>query len=440
MPTYDRARLAPGVVHIGVGGFHRAHQAVYFDELAEQGVSMDWGIVGVSLRTTRARDALAPQDCLYSVVERGMELDEVRVVGALRGCLASADGREAVLDVLASERTRLVTLTVTAGGYCLGASGEPAWDEPEVRHDLLRPEAPKTAPGYLVEALARRRRAGVPPFTVLSCDNVPGNGRVARTAVLGFAEARDAGLARWIGEHVAFPHSVVDRITPRTTSAARRSLTALHGVDDRWPVTTESFSQWIVEDAFTGTRPPLEAVGVTVVSDVGPFEQVKKRLLNGTHCAIAQLGLMTGMATTADVMGDALLGSFVRRLMDQEIAPLLPRVEGLDVPGYARTVRRRLANPRVGDQLERLAARGPVKVPAYLLPSLTAARRAGRDYPLLALGVAGWLVGDGLSSHDHRLGELGGDPAIAGAVEALTTHGPRGAVGRALSTGLGVVA
>ena len=440
VPTYDRAHLSPGVVHIGVGGFHRAHQAVYLDDLAAGGVSMDWGIVGVGLRSTRARDALVPQDCLYTVVQPGANREEVRVIGALRGCLAATDSREAVLRLLASQRTRLVTLTVTAAGYHVGPRGELACEDPEIADDLRRPGAPTTLPGYLVEALDRRRRAGVAPFTVMSCDNVPGNGAVARACVMGLAEARDGRLARWIGEQVAFPHSMIDRITPRTTIAARRSLVARHGVADRWPVTTEAFSQWIVEDAFCGSRPPLESVGVQFVADVEPFELVKKRLLNGTHCAIAYLGLMAGLETPAQAMSDPSLGPFTARLMDEEVAPLLPRTTGLDVAAYARTVRRRLANPRIGDQLERLSARGATKVPAYLLPSLAAARRARRPFRLLALAVAGWLVAADRSAHDPLLGELAGEPEVVAAVRTLRSEGVRGALSRSLSAPLEVAA
>jgi mannitol 2-dehydrogenase len=473
VPTYDRSRLTPGIVHIGVGGFHRAHQAVYLDELAQRRISMEWGVIGVGLNSPGMRAALAPQDFLYSVVERGAGGDDVRVVGAMRDCLLAREDPEAVVRILAAEQTRLVTLTVTGGGYHLDpATGELAADTPEVVHDLRHPAAPLTLPGYLVEALDRRRRRGIAPFTVLSCDNVPSNGSAARASVTGLAGLRDADLGSWIEERVAFPHSVVDRITPTTTMDARRSLAANHGVDDRWPVTTEAFSQWVVQDEFCNRRPPLEEVGVEFVADVAPFELIKKRLLNGTHSAIGFLGLLAGHRTSTQVMADPLLGSFVARLMDDEIAPLLPPVPGVDVLAYASTVRGRLANPRMGDQLARLSARSSTKMPAYLLPSLAAARASHRSYELLALAVAAWLLclrePGGVEiqdAHATRLrtlaidggddprpllrerwlfGHLGEDEAVAEAIgasmRALHRDGAHAAVASALSAGLEVAA
>ena len=469
MPTYDRSRLKPGVVHIGVGGFHRAHQAVYLDELAQRRVSMDWGVVGVGLNSPDMRAALAPQDFLYTVVQHGPGSDDVRIVGAMRDCLLARDRPEAVLEVLAAETTRLVTLTVTGGGYRLDpATGELAADAPEVVHDLRHPSLPLTLPGYLVEALDRRRRRGVAPFTVLSCDNVPRNGSAARASVTGLAGLRDGGLGAWIEERVAFPHSVVDRITPTTTTDARRSLASVHGVEDRWPVTTENYTQWVVEDRFCNERPPLEEVGVDFVADVAPFELVKKRLLNGTHCAIGFLGLLAGHRTTTQVMADPLLAAYVGRLMDDEIAPLLPPVPGLDLRAYTASVRSRLGNPRMADRLTRLSARSSTKMPAYLLPSLAAARTSGRSSELLNLAVAAWLVclcePDGIEvrdAHATRLrtlardggddprpllrerwlfGELGEDEVLSRslrtAMRALRRHGARAVVGSALSARL----
>jgi mannitol-1-phosphate/altronate dehydrogenase len=393
VPTYDRSSLEAGVVHIGVGGFHRAHQAVYFDELAEQRVSMDWGIVGVGLRSGRMRAALAPQDCLYTVLERGAGGERARVVGAMRGCLVGPQDPETVVGMLSRPQTRLVTVTVTGGGYHVDpATGALDTCAPPIAHDLRHPRFPVSLPGYLAEALDRRRRGGIAPFTVLSCDNVPGNGAVVRQAVTELAARRDPALGRWIEARVSFPHSMVDRITPRTTIDARRALAAEYGVDDRWPVITEPFSQWVVEDDFCNRRPPLERVGVEFVADVAPYEQVKKRLLNGTHCALAYLGLLGGHATTAQAMADPRLRALVTRLMDEEVAPLLPPIPALDAREYARTIRERLANPGIADQLTRLAARGSTKLPAYLLPSLAQARRERRPCGLLATAVAAWML------------------------------------------------
>ena len=392
VPTYSRERLGSGVVHVGVGAFHRAHQAVYFDELAQRGISSEWGITGVGLHSEEVRAALAPQNWLYTVIERGAAAERIRVVGAMKNCLLARTDPETVFAVMARKETRLVTLTVTGGGYHVDpVTGQLDRDHPDAG-PTARSRAPLTAAGYLVEALDRRRRDRIAPFTVLSCDNVPHNGSVARTAVTGLAALRDRRLARWIEHEVAFPDSVVDRITPATAPAARRSLAGAHGITDRWPVTTEAFTQWIVQSDFCNSRPPLEEVGVEFVADVAPYALAKKRLLNGAHCAMAFLGLLAGRDTTAEVMADPLLGGFVARLMDEEILPLVAAVPGLELREYARTIRGRFANPAMADRLTRLSARASAKMPAYLLPSLAEARAARRPTELLSLAVAGWLL------------------------------------------------
>ncbi|MGY1820823.1 mannitol dehydrogenase family protein [Geodermatophilus sp. SYSU D00079] len=390
-PTYDRAALRPGIVHIGVGGFHRAHQAVYLDELARRG-STDWGVIGVGLHSRAIGEVLAGQDRLWTVVERAADGDRATVVGALTAYLYAPDDPEAVLAALADEHTRVVTLTITGTGYRIDAhSGDFDADDPHIARDLEDPGHPETVFGYLVEALHRRRRAGRAPFTVLSCDNMQSNGTAARTAVVSFARLRDDDLAEWIEAHVAFPSSMVDRITPNTSPEDRDAVAAATGVDDRWPVVTEPFRQWVVEDSFCNGRPPLEAVGVQFVDDVSPYETVKTRLLNAGHSAIAYLGYLAGHRTTADVMADPAFRTFLSRLMAEEIAPLLPEVPGVDLAEYRATLLDRLANPRMADQLARLARRGSSKIPNYLLPSIRAAVDQGRPHTLLCLAVAGWL-------------------------------------------------
>src|SRR4051812_41151876 len=383
IPSYDRSRLRPGVVHIGLGSFHRAHQAVYFDDLARHRVSAGWGITGVSLRRPGVRDALAAQDGLYTVLVRDRGGESARVVGAVRQALFAPVERARVLSALADPRTRLVTLTITGDGY--------RTDDPGSEADLRHPQRPEGVFGYLVEGLARRRAAGAPPFTVLSCDNIAGNGEASRSAVSAYAGRRDDVLARWIERNVAFPSSMVDRITPRPTPADRAHLARRFGVDDRSPVVTEAFSQWVVEDAFCHGRPPLEEVGVRFTSDVAPFRLVKTRLLNGTHSALGYLGTLAGHRDTHEAMTDPRIGCYVERLMEEEIAPLLPPVPGLDLAAYRRTLLARLANPEIADPLARLCARGSTKVPAYLLPSLADALAGRRPHALLALGVAAWL-------------------------------------------------
>jgi mannitol 2-dehydrogenase len=414
VPSYDRATLTPAIVHIGVGGFHRAHQAVYLDELAERGISTDWGMIGVTLRRRAMKDALEPQDGLFTVVERDDERDSARIVGSIAGVLFAPDEPEAVLDALSDPRTRIVTLTITGNGYHVDAETGCLSDDDEVRGDLADPCRPKTAMGYLAEALDRRRRAGTPPFTVLSCDNVPHNGATARAAVLGFAQARDPRLARWIETEVAFPNTMVDRITPETNDDAHDLVRRSFGLRDRWPVVTESFSQWFVEDRFCNGRPPLEEVGVQFVDDVEPYERMKKRLLNGSHSALGYVGYLLGHRCTAGALSDPLVRAYLERLMADEIAPLLPPVPGVDLDEYRATLLRRFSNEKVGDQLERLCGRGSTKVPAYLLPSIVEARRQGRPHELLTLAVAAWvryLRGVDLDGHefpikDARLDEL----------------------------------
>jgi mannitol 2-dehydrogenase len=389
-PAYDRSRLTPGVVHIGVGGFHRAHQARYFDDLAARAGTSDWGIVGVGLHSPQMGEVLNDQDCLYLLVERGAEHSTTRVVGALTRYLYAPHQRAEVLAALSDPTTRLVTLTITGDGYNLTADGEFQADDPSVAAELSDPERPTTAFAYLVEALARRRRDGVAPFTVLSCDNVPSNGAAARTMVVAFAQLRDPELAGWIESHVAFPSSMVDRITPQTTPEERAAIVAECGVDDRWPVVTEPFSQWVVEDDFCAGRPPLEEVGVQFVDDVAPYELAKKRLLNASHCALGYLGYLAGYRTTAEVMADPVYAGFIGCLID-EITPLLPRTEGLDLVAYKSSLLERLANPGVPDQLSRLCRRGATKMSSYLLPSVREAIAAGQPHPLMTLAVAGWF-------------------------------------------------
>ena len=372
MPAYDRRALEPGVVHMSVGSFHRSHQAVYFDDLAHTG-NRDWGVVGIGLGRRRLREALAPQDGLYTVLARGADRDEARVVGAMTSYCLAPEEEPAALAVLADERTALVTLTVTAAAY-----------EPE-----------RYRSGGAVELLARaldhRRRAGRGPFTVLSCDNLPENGGLARRAVVSFAAARDERLAAWIEQHVAFPNSMVDRITPQTDVADREALRRDFGVIDRWPVVTEPYSQWILEDDFCNRRPPLETVGAQFVADVAPYALMKTRLLNASHCALGFLGTLAGLRSTDEAMRDSVLYAYVERFMHAEVTPLLPRVPGVDLRAYMRSLCERLANPRIGDSLRRLCRAASSKVPAHVLPSIAQARSRGTEHGLLTMAVAAWF-------------------------------------------------
>jgi mannitol 2-dehydrogenase len=390
LPGYDRGALTAGVVHISVGGFHRAHQALYFDELARLGET-GWGVVGVGLHSPEMGEVLSDQYGLFTLVERGPDGDEVRVVGSLIGYFFAPDDPAAVVEALAAEQTQLVTLTVTGNGYYIGAEGGFDCANPGVIEDLEHPESPTTMVGFLVEALRRRRESGVGPFTVLSCDNLPDSGAAARTAVTSFARLRDPELALWIEKTVTFPSSMVDRITPETSVETREEVEAAHGIPDRWPVVTEPFRQWVIEDKFCAARPPLERVGVQFVDDVGPYKLVKSRILNGGHSALGYVGTLLGHEHTDEAMTDPVVREFIELLLRDEVRPLLAEVPGIDLDAYVGTTLDRFSNPAISDSLTRLCRRGSTKMPSYLLPSLTEARRDGGQWRLLALAVAAWI-------------------------------------------------
>jgi fructuronate reductase/mannitol 2-dehydrogenase len=392
LPTYDRSALVPSVVHLSVGGFSRAHQLSYFDELAERGLSTEWGVVGVGLRSRTMKEALAPQDHLYTVVERSPDGERARVIGVLVDYHFAPDDPSRVLDVLTDERTRMVTMTITDAGYRVDhATASFDADDDDVRWDLTRPDLPRTVFGFLVEALDRRRRAGTPPFTVVSCDNVHRNGDVARSAVVGFARLRDEVLARWIADRVSFPCSMVDRITPHTAPEEREAVARRYGLHDRWPVITEPFSQWFIEDDFCNGRPPLDEVGVQFVADVDDYELVKTRLLNASHCALGYLGSLAGYTSIDQLMVDDLFVEYATGFLEDEAGPLVPEPDGIDLELYKRMLLLRFANPSIADGLDRLCRRGSAKMPLHVLPTLRQALDTGRPYALLSLAVAAWF-------------------------------------------------
>ncbi len=393
VPTYPRRMVRRSIVHLGVGGFHRAHQAVYLDDLAQRGISLDWGERGVGLLEgdRRMAEALAPQGYLYTVVERHARADAARVVGALGDYAFAPADPERVLRMLADPETRIVSLTITEGGYLVDdKTGLFDTSHPAVRQDVGA-ALPRTVFGYLYAGFERRRKAALPPFTIMSCDNLQGNGVVARTAVTSFARLRDERFASWIEQHVAFPNGMVDRITPQTTDADRAMVSADFGIADAWPVVTEPFKQWVLEDAFSNGRPPLEEVGVQIVSDVHAYETMKLRLLNASHQAMAYLGILAGYRYVHEAMADSDLQSLVARMMDAEVTPLLPAVPGIDLAEYKRTLLERFLNPKIRDTLARLAFGGSDRMPKFLLPSVAEALAQGRPHHLLTLATAGWL-------------------------------------------------
>ncbi|MCW2928051.1 MAG: Mannitol dehydrogenase domain [Thermoleophilia bacterium] len=391
VPRFDRRSLAPAIAHIGVGGFHRAHQGVYLDDLAALGCP-DWGTVGIALRSTEVADALARQDHLYTVLEGSNAEAHPRVVGTMRDCLAARRTPELVLDTLTDPRTRLVTLTITGTAYHVDeGSGRFDATDPEIVADLADPHRPATAWGYLTEALDRRRRSGAGPLTILSCDNMRDSGAAAHAALCAFAWLRDPGLAEWIDANVAFPSSLVDRITPGGGDATRAELASCWGIDDPCAVTTEPFRQWIIEDQFVGARPPLDLVGARYVPDVAPYKLVKTRMLNGGHSALGYVGTLAGHATTAAALADPLIAGYLDELLGAEVAPQLAAPPGIDLDEYRASLLARFSNERIADPLARLCGRGSTKMPAYLLPSLAEARRVGGPCSRLVLAVAAWL-------------------------------------------------
>ncbi len=393
-PAYDRRELVPSLVHIGVGGFHRAHQALYLDDLIDLTLDTQWGYCGVGLlpQDLGMRNAMLSQDCLYTVVERGPEGDSARVVGSIVDFLFAPDDRERVLAKLASPECRIVTLTITEGGYYRNdATGEFLDTHPDVVRDLAHPHAPDCSFGYLLEGLDRRRRAGLGPFTIFSCDNLQHNGEVARRMLLAFAELRDPALRRWIEEHVAFPSCMVDRIVPATTDEHRALVADSFGIADAWPVVTEPFRQWVIEDYFPHGRPSWKRVGAQMTTDLEPYERMKMRLLNGSHQALAYIGLLVGYEYAHEAVGDPTLRALVRRMMADEVAPLLKPVPGIDLDAYQRTLLERFANPAVGDRLARIATDSSTRMPKFVLPSIAESLRRGGPIDVLAFTVAAWF-------------------------------------------------
>jgi fructuronate reductase len=380
-----------GIVHIGLGAFHRAHQAVYTDDSLNR-TPGPWGICGVSLRSPDTRDALAPQDCLYTVAVRDASGDHLRVVGSITETLVAPEDPAAVLDRLTRPATRIVTITVTEKGYCHEpATGALNREHPGIRHDLEHPGQPQTLAGFLVEALDRRRKAGTAPFTVLSCDNLPDNGHVTAGILRQFATLRDPALGQWIADNVACPSSMVDRIVPATTDEDRETVAKALGVTDAWPVMTEPFSQWVIEDNFPAGRPAWEQEGAELVADVRPYELMKLRLLNGSHSCIAYLGYLAGHQTVSDAMADPVFVGFVKALMDEEVTPTLDVPPGADLTRYKAALLERFANPALKHRTWQIAMDGSQKLPQRLLGTIRDRLAAGQPFDRLALGVAAWM-------------------------------------------------
>lgn len=394
-PVYDPAATGIGIAHLGPGAFHRAHQAVYVDDLLA--AHPEWAISAISLQSSGVRDALRPQDGLYTVVQLG-EHEQLRVVGAIRELLSAPGEPGAVRARLADPATRLVTLTITEKGYCLAGDGLDL-AHADIRHDLAhagtRHDAaatpPRSAIGHLVAGLRDRRERGVDPFAVLSCDNLAANGQHLRRALLQFAREVDADLAAWIEGEVDFPCSMVDSITPATDDALREHVSAALGCVDAWPVQRETYTQWVIEDAFRRGRPPLELAGATLSRDVAGHDRAKLRLLNGAHSSLAYVGSLLDLQTVREAMATAPLARFVERLMRESIAPVIALPAGLDADQYIDAILERFRNPAIAHRLSQIAWDGSQKLPVRLLSTIAESPATGRDIGALCLPIAAWM-------------------------------------------------
>lgn len=396
VPQYPRDQVSIGIVHFGVGGFHRAHQAVYLDSLiAIDPDARTFGLCGVSLlpQDRRIVDVLTGQDTLYTLLTRHRDgRTDARIVGSIIDHRFAPDDPDAVLQLLTDPQVRIVTLTITEGGYfsLLGDDAGVDLDASDLVHDAEHPGDPRTAFGYILEALRRRRAAEVPPFTVLSCDNAHTNGELTRRVITALADRVDTELAAWVADHVAFPNSMVDRITPRTTDGDLTDAEALTGLSDGWPVPTEAFSQWVIEDRFPTGRPAWEAVGAQLVDDVRPYELMKTRLLNAGHQTIAYTGRLLGYTYAHEALNDPTIARLVRHYQEKEGARTLPRIPGTDFDTYSAAVRERFSNPQIHDSLERLTDQSSTMLSTYLLPVIRELLDADRDASAAIAVVACW--------------------------------------------------
>jgi fructuronate reductase len=390
-PAFDPGTLRIGIVHLGIGAFHRAHQAIYTDDAIAQS-GRDWAICGVSLRSADVRDRMAPQDGLYTAVEKCPAGVRRRIVGSVREVLFLDEDRVRIDARLADAATKVVTLTVTEKGYCHDpATGRLDRTHRDIVHDLAHPRAPASVLGLLAAAFDARRTNGAGPMTVVCCDNLPHNGKVLRGLVLSFADILDPGLARWIERNASFPSTMIDRIVPATTAGDIAENDAALGVHDAAPVVFEPFRQWVIEDDFIAPRPAWEAGGAQFVRDVVPFEAMKLRLLNASHSAFAYLGFLAGHTYIYEVAAQPAFVVFMRRFMRDEVAPTLAIPTGIDLPAYRDALIDRFANPVLPHRTQQIAMDGSQKLPQRLLATARDNLAAGRPMPLLTLAVAGWM-------------------------------------------------
>lgn len=386
---YDRAHVTPGIVHLGIGAFCRAHVLEYVENLLARDPS--WGVIGASLKRPDTRNALAPQDFLYTLIVRSPGKTAPRVIGSLLEVLDATTHSDALIEIMADPRIRIVSLTITEKGYCHDpATGELDPEHPDIRHDLSHPESPITAPGLIVRALELRRNADIPPFTVLCCDNLPSNGETVARVVQGYARLYNPPLAEYIAQNVAFPSTMVDRIVPATTEEDRQLARSVMGLDDAWPVMTEPFTQWVIEDHFTAGRPRFEEAGAEMVADVKPFERMKLRMLNGSHSTLAYLGYLSGYEYVSDAIANPHFRALIHGLMTEEVMPTLSMDAG-SLAGYRDALIERFANPALKHRNWQIAMDGSQKLPQRLLGTIRDRLQMGLNLNRAALGVAAWM-------------------------------------------------
>ena len=391
IPTYDQNVLTPGILHLSVGNFHRGHMAVYLDELFEQGEDLDWAVIGASLRPSAVemRESLKAQDYLTTVVELAPSAISAHIVSSMVDFLPS-DPIE-ILDVLSDGKIRIVSLTITESGYYIdAATGEFAADHPEMIHDAKSPNTPVSLFGVIVKALKLRRDTGIEPFTVLSCDNLPGNGNVTRQTIVGLASLSDPELADWIASSVSFPNSMVDRIVPATTDRERQLVKDNFGINDALPVVCEPFCQWVIEDNFPSGRPHLEKVGVEFVTDVSGYELMKLRILNAAHASMCYPALLLGHHFVHEAMEDPDILQYLKTLLTQEAIPTLKPLPGVDYHKYLDQVLERFSNTEIGDTISRIAEEGSERQPKFILPAVIDALATGKPVDGFALEIALW--------------------------------------------------
>jgi mannitol 2-dehydrogenase len=420
IPTYDRTVVQVGIVHFGVGGFHRSHEAMYLDRLMNTGEALDWGICGVGLLAGDARmgQVLDEQDGLYTLMIKHADGSvEPRVIGSIVRYIYAPDDSQAVLDILTAPSTRIVSLTVTEGGYNVDPFTHLFdTDNPAARADLASPHTPRTVFGYVVEALRLRRERGVAPFTVMPCDNLEGNGAMARRAFSAYARSVDPELGEWVENSVAFPDSMVDRITPVTHDADRELLEERFGVADGWPVVSEAFTQWVLEDDFPDGRPAWDKAGAQLVTDVRPYELMKLRLLNAGHQAMGYFGYLAGYRFAHESASDPVFVEFLRGYMDDEGQPTLAEAPGVDLEAYKASLLERFANPEVRDTLARLCAESSDRIPKFLVPVVQANLAAGREIRRSAAVIASW------ARYDEGIDEQGEPIQIVDRLAAVLTE------------------